>query len=123
MGKRVMLLTVILLALSTAVSADWRMYRKDTTVIASVNYISHAPFRGKPSVWVRWHYVKPRNGVGGVKIQFAADCKEQRLFEIAAERYDLKGNYLGAQKWYDAPKEYPLTAGSLNEATYNLLCR
>jgi hypothetical protein len=61
--------------------------------------------------------------VAGAKIQFTANCTGHRLFEIASSPYDVAGNYLPEKKQYESPKEYLLTPGSLNEATYKLLCR
>jgi hypothetical protein len=115
-------LLIVTLAASTAF-AEWQLYGEDTKVIASFDIASFAPFRGKPSVWVRWNYVTPRNGVGGVQIHFMADCAAQGLYEIASNPYDPEGNYLTSSRSYDKPKEYAVTPGSLNEATYNLLCR
>jgi hypothetical protein len=115
---------VALLALMVAVPvcASWQQYRQDESVSASFDIDTFAPFRGNPSVWVRWHYVVAKNGIGGMKIQFMADCQAQKLFEIAANPYDADGNYLTASNYFDAPIEFPVTPGSLNEATYKLLC-
>ena len=113
---------LFLLASATFVCADWRMYRKDDDIVASVNYISRSSFHGKPAVWVRWHYVTPKNGVGGVKIQFAADCPKHKLLEIERHPYNAEGIYLTHGKSYKSPPEYPVTPGSINEATYKLLC-
>lgn len=120
---RVALSLVLVIATANAAAAEWQLYRKDNKVTASVNYHSFASFRNKPSVWVRWHYESPKNGVGGRKIQFTADCPGHRLYEISAVPYDKDGNYLAEDRHYDAPKEYPLKKGSLNAATYRLLCR
>ena len=114
---------LIVMATASPASAIWQPYRENGTVIASYDYDSFAPFQGKPSVQVRWHYVTPLNGVGGVKIQFTADCTARRLFEIASTPYDPQGNYLESDQHQDQPKEYAITPGSLNEATYKLLCR
>lgn len=120
---RAALALLIVLAAASAALAEWQLYREDTQIIASYDYATFAPFRGKPSLWVRWHYVAPRNGVGGMKIQFTADCAARRLYAIASNPYDAAGNYLASEQNYDNPKEYPMTPGSLDEATYNLLCR
>jgi hypothetical protein len=122
MIRPVLALLIVMMAAGTAF-AEWQLYREDTKVTASFDIASFAPFRGKPSVWVRWNYVTPRNGIGGKKIQFAADCAAHKLFEIASNPYDPKGNYLTWSRNYDKPKEYATTPGSLNEATYKLLCR
>jgi hypothetical protein len=116
---------VLLIVLTTAgeAFAMWQLYREDQNVIASYDYDTFAPFRGKPSVWVRWQYVTPREGVGGMKIQFTADCAAHKLYEIASNPYDPQGNYLQSIRNFDNPKEYPTPPGSLNEATYKLLCR
>ena len=117
-------LSVLFMVLTTDTAlADWQLYRKDTNIIASVNYLSYESFHGQPSVLVRWHYRTPRKGVGGLRIQFTADCRKHRLFEIAAYPYDVAGKYLNPpEKNYHSPVEYPVTPGSLNEATYQLLC-
>ncbi len=117
-------LAFLIVAVSAGVAlAEWQRYKQGKDIVASYNIATFAPFRDKPSVWVRWHYVTPRNGLGGKKLQFTADCSAHKLFEIAANPYDPGGNFLAAQKHYDSPKEYPVTPGSLNEATYKLLCR
>lgn len=121
--KRLLLAALMIMVVSDTAGANWRVYRKDKSVIASVNYLSYASFRGQPSVWVRWHHVNPRKGKGGEKIQFTAKCSERRLFEIAYRSYDTKGNYIISIKNFDSPKEYTVTPHSLNEATINLLCR
>jgi Surface-adhesin protein E len=113
---------LFVLATTSAVFADWRPYREDSTIIASFDYLSFASFHGQPSVWVRWHYVSPRNGVGGTKIHVTANCAEHRLYEIESNRYDTKGNYLAETKKYNPPKERSLAPGSLDEATFKLLC-
>ena len=124
-NKITVLAVALLMVMATAstASAMWQPYREDASVIASYDYDSFASFQGKPSVRVRWHYVTPRDGVGGVKIQFTADCAARRLFEIASTPYDPQGNYLESDQHQDQPKEYAITPGSLNEATYKLLCR
>lgn len=123
--KSLMLALLIVVTTAATADANWRLYRKDKEVVASFDYLSRTSFRGQPAIRARWHYVVPRNGVGGVKLQFTADCSARKLFEIEALPYDASGNYITARKRtrYDAPKEYPLTSGSLNEATYKLLCR
>jgi hypothetical protein len=57
-----------------------------------------------------------------MKLQFTADCGKKKLFEIAVVPFDGDGNFLAPNEHFDAPKEYPVTPGSLNEATYRLLC-
>jgi hypothetical protein len=120
---RLLLIVLFLMVTSNIASADWELYRKDKKVISSVDILSYKPFHGQPSVWVRWHYVTPKHGVGGRKIQFTANCSRRRLFEIARHPYNADGKYLTPNKHYDSPIEYPLTPNSLNEATYKLLCR
>ena len=116
-------LSVLFLTVTTNTAlADWQLYKKDKDIIASVDYLSYESFHDRPSVLVRWHYRTPRKGVGGLRIQFTADCRKHRLFEIAAFPYDVGGNYLKAHKNYDTPIEYPITQDSLNEATFKLLC-
>lgn len=112
----------LVLVTSNAALANWQVYREDDRVVASVDTLSFEPFHGQPSVWVRWHYVRPRKGVGGVKIQFTAQCPKRKLFEIATYPYDTKGNFLTPHKNYDKPKEYSITPNSLNASTYQLLC-
>ncbi len=119
--RKAIVLFIILITASPAL-ANWRMYSEDKNVVASFDYLSRASFRGKPSLWVRWHYANPGKGPAGVKIHFAADCAEHRLYEIASDPYDTEGNYLGMIKREDAPKDYAVTPGSLNEATYKLMC-
>lgn len=114
---------LIVMATANAAVAEWQMYRKDNKVIASFNYRSFAQFRNQPSVWVRWHYVSPKNGLGGKKIQFTADCPKHRLYEISAVPYDHDGNFLAENRHYDAPQEYPLKNDPLNKATFKILCR
>lgn len=114
---------IVMMATSNAAFADWELYRKGKTVIASVDILTYEPFHGQPSAWVRWHYVTPRNGVGGRKIQFTANCSQHRLFEVASYPYDAAGEYLAPHKYYGSPKEYSIAPNSLNEATYQLLCR
>ena len=124
-NKLTALAVALLIPLATAgpAFAMWQPYREDASVVASFDYDSFASIQGKPSVRVRWHYVTPRNGVGGVKIQFTADCAARKLFEIASTPYDPQGNYMESDQHQDQPKEYAVTPGSLNEATYKLLCR
>lgn len=119
---RFALATILVLTTAAPALAEWQLYRKDADVSASFDIASFAPFRGNPSVWVRWSYASARNGIGGEKIQFTADCGARKLFEIAANPYDADGNYLAPAQYFDAPKEFPLTPGSLNESTYKLLC-
>ena len=119
---RLALSVLFLMVTATTVSADWQLYKEDKNIIASVNYLSYESFHNRPSVVVRWHYRTPRKGVGGLRIQFTADCKKHQLFEIAAYPYDLDGKYLKPHKNYSTPIEYPITPGSLNDATYKLLC-
>ncbi|MCM0082622.1 hypothetical protein L4X63_13560 [Geomonas sp. Red32] len=116
-----MSLLFLLMGSHTAWGA-WELYREDESVVASVNILSYEPYHGQPSVWVRWHYVKPKGGEGGVKIQFTASCSQHRLFAIATYPYDRAGDYLKPQK-NQPPIEYPLKPDSLNDATYRLLCR
>lgn len=103
--------------------ADWQTYWKDKNITADFDYLSREPFRGKPSIWVKLYYATPRKEIGGVKTQFTADCAGHRLYEIASDQFDTGGNFLGLNKHYDSPKEYKMTPGSLNEATYRLMCR
>ncbi|BDV44574.1 hypothetical protein GURASL_34970 [Geotalea uraniireducens] len=117
-----MTMLIIMAAAGEAV-ADWQVYREGKTVIAAVDYLSYAPYHNQPSVWVRWHYVKPRQGVAGRKIQFTADCTAHRLFEIADATYNTAGDFIATSKYYQAPREFPIKPGSLNEATFELLCK
>ena len=119
---RLALTVLLLMATTDTVLADWQLYKKDDRIIASVDYLSYASFHNRPSVMVRWHYRAPREGVGGLKIEFTADCRKHRLFEIAAYPYDAGGKYLKPHKNYHSPIEYPIAPGSLNDATYKLLC-
>jgi len=121
--SRLVLALAIIMTTCTTSFAEWQLYHQDSSIIASYNYDSFAPFRGNPSAWVRWHYVSPRDGMGGMKVQFTADCAAGKLYEIASTPYDTEGNYLASNQHFDAPKEYPVTSGSLNKATYKLLCR
>jgi hypothetical protein len=120
-----MLALLMVAMLAGVADANWRLYHRDKEVVASFDYLSRASFRGQPAVWVRWHYVTPRNGTGGTKLQFTANCPAHKLYEIESLPYDTSGNYLSSRKrkHYDVPKEYPLEPGSLNDATYKLLCR
>ncbi len=122
MGRLALSVVVVLLTCSVA-SADWRLYRKGGDVIATFDYLSRLPYHGQPSLWVNWRYVVPKNGVGGVRLQVTADCKEHRLYGIASYPYDVGGNYLKPVKRYTSPREFPISPGSLNEATYNLICK
>jgi len=119
--KCLVLAAILAVTFATPGWAMWQMYQKDG-IVASFDYDSFAPFRGKPSVWVRWHYATPQDGIGGKKIQFTADCSAGKLYAVADTPYDGDGNYLASNQYFDAPKEYPVTPGSLNEATYKLLC-
>jgi hypothetical protein len=115
---------LLALLFSTGVAnADWQLYKKEGNVIASYDFLSFSPFKGNPSVWVRWEYVSPEKGIGGKKIQFIAQCKGSKLFAIAIVPFDTSGKYLAMDKQYDSPIEYPLTGSELNKATYKLLCR
>jgi hypothetical protein len=116
------LAAIMIVTAAAPASAQWQRYREDPDIAASFDIATFAPFRNNPSVWVRWNYASPKNGVGGMKIQFMADCQAQKLYEIAANPYDGDGNYLAPEQYFDAPKEFPVTSGSLNEATYKLLC-
>ena len=119
---RLALSVLLLIATTDTVLADWQLYKEDNNIIASVDYLSYESFHNRPSVLVRWHYRTPRNGVGGLRIQFTADCAKHRLFEIAAYPYDVDGKYLKPHKKYNSPIEYPIVPGSLNDETYKLLC-
>ena len=114
---------LFIMVTSNPAFADWELYRKERGLVASVDILTYESFHGQPSVWVRWHYLTPENGVGGHKIQFTANCSLHRLFEIAIYPYNAEGKYLKPDKHYASPKEYPITPDSLNEATYDLLCR
>jgi hypothetical protein len=122
MFRSVCVLLAVLFMTGVA-SADWQLYKEEGNVIASYDFLSFAPFKGNPSVWVRWEYVSPVNGIGGKKIQLTANCSDTSLFEIAVIPFDSSGEYLARDQHYDSPKEYPLTGNPLNEATYKLLCR
>ncbi|GFO56961.1 hypothetical protein GMSM_39680 [Geomonas sp. Red276] len=119
---RLWIVVIVLVSTSTAAQANWQLYRKDRQVAASFDLLSFAPYHGQPAVWVRWHYVTPRSGLGGVKLLFTADCQKHRLYDVAEYPYDTAGEFLTPRKHYRSPKEYPLSPGSLNEATYKLLC-
>lgn len=121
--KRMALAMAMVLMTAGGAAADWQVYREGKTVIAAVDYISYAPYHNQPSVWVRWHYVKPRQGVAGRKIQFTADCGHHRLFEIASATYNTAGDFIATNKYYHAPREFPIKPGSLNETTFELLCK
>ncbi len=114
---------LVLLFTTGVANADWQLYKKEGNVIASYDYLSFSPFKGNPSVWVRWEYVSPVKGIGGKKIQFTADCKASKLSAIASVPFDASGKYLAMDEQYDSPKEYPLAGSPLNKATYKLLCR
>jgi hypothetical protein len=117
------LVALLVLATISTANAEWQLYRNDSDTIASYNYDTFEPFKGNPSVWVKWHYVTPRDGIAGVRIQFVADCSKRKLYEISEYPYGPGGAYLDPTLNVDDPKEYPLTPDSLNEATYRLLCR
>ncbi len=102
--------------------ASWQQYRLDDSVSAAYDIATFSPFRGNPSVWVKWDYLTPQNGTAGMKIHFSADCRAGKLLEFTAIPYDTDGNYLAEKDFADAPVEFPVTPGSLNEATYKLLC-
>lgn len=119
---RLSLAVIMVMSISSAVLADWELYRRDRSITASFDILSFAPFHNQPSVWIRWHYNTPRNGLGGVKLHFTANCRKHKLYEIAEYPYDTKGDFLKHRKRYDTPKEYQITPDSLNEATYKLLC-
>ena len=119
---RLALSALFLVMNANTVLADWQLYKKDNNIIASVDYLSYESFHHHPSVLVRWHYRTPSKGVGGIRIQFTADCRKHQLFEIAAYPYDEGGKYLKPHKNYNSPIEYIIAPGSLNEATYKLLC-
>jgi hypothetical protein len=121
--KYLLAAVLMVLTLSGTAFADWQLYWNGKDITASFDLLSREPFRGKPSLWVRWQYVTPRNGIAGIKIQFTADCSGHRLYEISRVSYDPAGNYLKLKKNYDSPKQYGITPGSLNEATYQLMCR
>lgn len=120
---RIILVVIIILSTNASAMAQWHRYWEDKRVTAAYKSGSFAPFHNQPSVWVRWHNRSPAGEYGGELIQFSADCNRHRLFEIATIPYDRQGNYLAEQKHYDAPLEYPLNRGTLNGATYRLLCR
>lgn len=120
---RLALGVLIILATTAQAMANWQLYRENDEVIATYDYVSFAPFRNQPSVWVKWYNVSQNAKYGGLKIQFTADCENHRLFEINLVPYDHEGNFLAESPSYDTPKEYPLNHNDLNEATYKLLCR
>ena len=119
---RLALSVLFLMVTVNTVSADWQLYKEDRNIIASVDYLSYESFHNRPSVLVRWHYRTPRKGVGGLRIQFTADCKKHQLFEIAVYPYDISGKYLKPHKNLNTPIEYLIAPDSLNDATYKLLC-
>ena len=121
--KALVVALFIVMAATGAAEANWRLYHKDNAVVASFDYLSRASLNGRPAVWVRWHYVAPRGGVGGEKLLFTADCTAHKLYEVKALTYDTGGTYLPKRKRTPpTPQEYSLPPGSLNEATYRLLC-
>ena len=119
---RSLLALLAIVVLAGPASAEWQRYHDDGSITASFDIASFAQFQGKPSVWVRWHYDSPRDGIGGMKLQFTAECDQDELYEIDVIPYDADGNYLAEDRHYDAPKEYPVTPDSLNEATLAILC-
>jgi hypothetical protein len=121
--KKLVLAVLMVVALTGTAFADWEPYWEGKNITATFDLLSREPFRGKPSLWVSWHYSAPRKGIAGVKIQFMADCSGRRLYEISEIPYDAGGNYLKSKKNFDSPKEYEITPGSLNEATYKLMCQ
>ncbi len=120
---RSVLAALLVLATISTANAEWQLYHEDSDTIASYNYDTFVPFRGKPSVWVKWHYNAPREGVAGVRIQFMADCSAGKMYEISEYPYGSGGVYLDPTLNFAEPKEYPLKPDSLNEATFRLLCR
>ncbi len=120
---RFSLAVIVILATNSIANGAWQRYWQDTRVTAAYRIGSFATFRDHPSVWVRWHYRTHGEKYAGKMIQFTADCAKRRLYEISAIPYDHDGNYLGENRHYDAPMEYPLREGTLNGATYRLLCR
>ncbi|MDD2338098.1 MAG: hypothetical protein PHD01_16180 [Geobacteraceae bacterium] len=112
-----------LLFMTGVANADWQLYKEEGNVIASYDFLSFSPFKGNPSVWVRWEYVSPENGIGGKKIQFTANCTDTKLFAIAVVPFDTSGEFLTMDEQYNSPEEYPLIGNPLNKATYKLLCR
>jgi hypothetical protein len=118
----VVALLFIMLPFNSA-RAVWQSYLDNGSVAASFDIASFAPVNGNPSVWVRWQNAAPQNGVAGRKLQFTADCTSGKLFEISVIPYDADGNYGAENRHYDTPVEYPVDPGSLNKATYDLLCR
>jgi len=120
---RLALALIIVLATTAQAVANWQLYSKDENVIASFDYLSFAPYRNQPSVWVKWYNVSKSALYGGLKIQFTADCANHRLYEISLIPYDHNGKYLAETSSYNSPKEYPLDHNDLHQATYKLLCR
>jgi hypothetical protein len=119
---RLIVAAVLLTAATPPAFASWQSYRDDGSIVATFDLATFAPFQGKPSVWVKWQNVTPQNGIGGTKLQFTADCAAGSLYEISAIPFDAGGNYLAENRHYESPKAYPVTPGSLNKATYDLLC-
>lgn len=113
---------LLLLTLTASAAADWQLYYDDGKIVASYDVLSRAPFREQPSLWVRWHYAAPQDGVGGKKIEFTAQCSEHRLFEVRTIPYDANGNYLEESDHLKTPKEVPVDSTPLAKATYELLC-
>ena len=120
---RLTLVLLMILATSSQAGANWRVYLQNDEVIASYDYVTFAPFRKQPSVWVKWYNVSQKTKQGGIKLQFTANCADHKLFEINSIPFDHNGNFLGESPSYDSPKEFPLDHNALNEATYKLLCR
>lgn len=120
MHKVSILLVVVLLAADSTAQAKWKQYEGGGGVTASYD---RAPAdRGMPTLWARWTYAAPRDGAIGVKKRFAADCAQHKLYEIYSNSFDKDGKYLGADTDYTEPLAVQVTPGSLQEATYKLLC-
>lgn len=119
---RIVMLLALLTMIAPPAFGDWQLYWQDAHTAASFDILSRTPFKGQPALWTNWRFTPPRKGLGGKKIQFTADCRKHKLFEIASAPYDANGIYLPEADHYDAPREYPLTGNPLNKATYSLLC-
>ncbi len=124
--KHVVLTVLMAVVLSVAASgtafADWQLYWKGDNITATFDLLSREPFHGKPSLWVKWNYAKPMNGIAGIKLQFMADCSGHRLYKIYEIPYDAGGNFLKPKKYYASPREYKIIPASPGEATYKLMC-
>jgi hypothetical protein len=119
--KRISVMVVfVLCAAATTAQATWRLYQEGGDITAS--YDRSAPYRGMPALWVRWSYGAPKDGAAGVKKQFAADCAAGTLYELYSNPYDTEGKYLGSDTNYEEPRAVQMPPGSLQEATYKLLC-